>query len=100
VSATTRLRLEIVTLSYEDEWGWMTWADAVHVMLNEAGLTQKDWKSMSLAKVQTPNGPAYSLHFGAKITDEKLLEKLRTINGQEPFTYNRRPIFYCDNLKP
>jgi hypothetical protein len=88
--------------SWEDEWGHLKYTEPVRAMLDEAGFA--DWKAIRLSEVETPKGPAYSLHVdtktGAKISDEKLLEKLRTINGQEPFTYVGLPIFFCENLKP
>lgn len=62
--------------------------------------------SLILELTPVSTGRVYALYVGGnkfpnsdpiEITDEKLLEKLRSVNGQ--FTYDGRPIFYSENLK-
>jgi hypothetical protein len=77
--------------SYEDEWGWLKWGDPVHAIAGpKCGL--------SVRLIHTPAGDAYSLHLGVEITDEKVLEKLRSIKGQEPFVQGGIPIFWHENV--
>jgi|SRR5579864_125661 len=91
--------------SYEDEWGHLKWMEPLQVML--AGSSYSGFGGKRLAPVNTPNGKVWSLNFHEnvhpykiiEVTDEKVLEKLRTIKGQEPFSHAGCPIFWHENLE-
>jgi hypothetical protein len=90
--------------SYEDEWGHLKWLSPVKGMV--AGSSYAEC-GMRLVPANTPNGKVWSLTFREddppfkiiEVTDEKVLEKLRTIKGQEPFSHTGLPIFWHENLE-
>jgi|SRR5579864_1047307 len=89
--------------SYEVEWGHLKWSIPLDGMLEGSSLKC----GRQLSPVTTPNGKVWSLTFREddppfkiiEVTDEKVLEKLRSIRGQEPFSHAGRPIFWHKNLE-
>jgi hypothetical protein len=91
--------------SYEVEWGHLKWKCPVDVMI-EGSPYSKCGKQ--LLPVNTPNGKVWALTFfdssgppykTIEVTDAKVLEKLRSIKGQEPFSHGEWPIFWHENLE-